>query len=236
MKSMQIDGNKIRNIVVEDFEREYSKKPQLHSIAVVGGSLDDHEVRVVGKYFPNAKIEVFGIEKSQNYLDLNEENNIVSKFDLVLCTNVLEHVFHHENFAKNLISLLNPSGEIWCSFPFNDLYHGSPHYYSAGFHPEYLNKLFSRNGAKVKKSKLISSKRGYLFTHLLKDWPSEFRYDHPLAGQVIWALGLRGNPRPPLRNLSMRRLLVCVILSCTSKKISEDPNFGCTVWSIVCRK
>ena len=225
-----LDFNVLRNRVTEDFKSECLDIKKLEKIAVVGGSMDDHEVRIIKEKFPKAHFEIYGIEKEQVFLDLNIPPKLKGDFDLVLCTNVIEHIFHHENFAKNLMSLLNPEGVIWCCFPYNDKFHGSPSYYSAGFAPEYVANLFTRNGGVSEKNKIIGSRRSYLFTHVLKDWPSEFRYYHPLLGQIIWALGLRSNPRPSARNLSLRRLLICFCLIFTSKEFTSNPDDGCTAW------
>jgi hypothetical protein len=163
-------------------------------------------------------------------MDLNMSPKSRENYDLVLCTNVLEHVWNHENFAKNLMSLVGKGGTIWCCFPFSDMYHGSPHFYSAGFDPSYVKFLFERNGGLVTASRTVSSKRLYLFTHLLQDWPSDFRYRRPLTGQIFWALGLRNNPRPPARNLSPRRLLICLYLCFVPKPFDSNPIFGCAGW------
>jgi hypothetical protein len=224
------DSNVVRNRVVEDFISECLQKNTLKRVAVVGGSLGDHEVLVLKEKFPKCFFEIYGIEESQVYLNLNESPSIIGDFDLVLCTNVIEHIFHHENFAKNLLSLLNSTGTLWCCFPYNDKFHGSPFYYSAGFDPQYVVHLFERNGGFSERDKIIGSRRSYLFTHLLKDWPSEFRYNHPLLGQIVWSLGLRSDPRPSARNLSPRRLLICLYLMFTSKEFTSEPNDGCSAW------
>ena len=228
---MQIaNSNVLRNQVVNDFRIELLTMGDIKQVAIVGGSLSDHEVFEIREKFPYATFEVYGIDPGQIPMDLNLPPKLRVKYDLVLCTNVLEHIWDHENFAKNLISLVGDDRFLWCSFPFNDMYHGAPYYYSAGFDPAYAELLFARNTGKTAKSKIISSRRLHLFIHLLQDWPSEFRYKYPLMGQILWALGLRNNPRPPIRHLSLRRLIICAYLSFVPKKFSSDPIYGCAVW------
>ena len=222
--------NVLRNHVIRDFSGEFYEGRQILNVAIVGGSISDYEVALIIEKFPKVVVKVYGIEQGQIFMDLNEPPSAQEKFDLVLCTNVLEHVFHHENFAKNLLSLLNKNSLLWLSFPFSDMYHGSPYYYSAGFDPDYVEKLFQIHGGLTMKKKILASRRLYLFTHLLKDWPSEFRYKHPLVGQIIWGLGLRKNPRPPIRTLSPARLIICGYLSFTKSKFDSNPNNGCGVW------
>jgi len=230
------NSNVLRNRIVIDFRAECLSVGEVRKVAIVGGSLDDHEVFEVKKLFPNSIIDVYGIEPEQIFMDLNLPPIKRSEYDLVLCTNVIEHIWNHENFAKNLIGLVGLEGALWCSFPFNDIYHGAPFYFSAGFHPSYAELLFSRNGGGAIKSKILASRRLYEFIHLLHDWPSEFRYQNPFLGQFMWALGLRSNPRPPVRHLSFRRLIVCAYLNFVPKKFDSDPNYGCAVWVRVLRE
>jgi hypothetical protein len=234
--SRNADTNFLRKKVLLDFRAECLTGKEYFNVAIVGGSLNDNEVALVRERHPEALFETYGIEECQIFMDLNMNSLSLKEFDLVLCTNVIEHIFHHENFAKNLISLLNHDGILWCCFPYNDMYHGAPDYYSAGFDPEYVVRLFERNGGVAEKSKVISSRRGYLFTHLLKDWPSEFRYNHPLVGQILWSLGLRGNSRPPIKNISLHRLLVCLYLSLIPKSFTSDQNYGCSGWVKIRKK
>ncbi len=224
------NNNVGRNIIVKDFVSECLVETQIQKVAIVGGSLSDPEVLEIQEVFPNVVFETYGIDASQNFMDLNMPPGEVNEFDLVLCSFVMEHVYNHENFATNLMSLLKKNGVLWCAVPFNDMYHGSPYYYSAGFDPGYVERLFVRNGGVTLNSRIIGSRRLYLFTHLLQDWPSEFRYLHPTVGQVLWGLGLRNNPRPPIKNLSARRLLICLYLSITSKKFNSKPTDGCGAW------
>jgi hypothetical protein len=233
-KTLNTDSNIIRNLLLKDFKRELLKIDVIKKVAIVGGGLNDPEALVVQNLFPNAILKTYGLEEAENILDLNIDSNLsLPENDLVICTNVIEHIHNHENFAKNLLSLLKKEGNLWCAFPMSDMYHGSPHYFSAGFDPQYLVELFKRHNGETIKSKIISSKRSYLFTHLLRDWPSEFRYNHPFFGQIAWGLGLRGNPRPPIRNVSFPKLIACVYLCFIQKNFNEDPVFGVSSWVLV---
>jgi len=222
--------NYLRLRVTDDFYTELLVTTKIERVAVVGGSLEDPEVTLIKKLFPNAIIEIYGIEQNQKFLDLNKPAIFRESFDIVLCTNVIEHVFHHENFARNLLSLVEEDGFIWCAFPFSDMFHNSPKYYSAGYDPEYIEALFDRNGGIYLRSGIISSKRGYLFTHLLQDWPSEFRYKKPFIGQILWTLGLTNSPRPPVKNIAINKLVICFYLSLVSKKFNSEKMFACGAW------
>jgi len=224
-----LNNNMLRKLTCEDFTSEIDFD-NLSKVAIVGGSVDDPEANLIRTKFPNVHFSTYGISDEQIYMNLNSDPVNLGDFDLVICANVIEHIFNHENFSRNLLSVLKSTGTLWLVFPFNDLYHGSPEYYSAGFHPEYVNNLFLNKGCEVQKSKIISSKRLYLFTHLLKTRPSEFRYRHPLIGQITWSLGLHGNPRPPIKNLSASHIIFALLLCFTKKDFDSDPNFGCGAW------
>jgi hypothetical protein len=95
------DSNVLRQQVIIDFKLECLKNEVVGSVAIVGGSLLDHEVFEIKRCFPDAVLTVYGIESGQHFMDLNLPAVEREKYDLVLCTNVLEHVWHHEHFAKN---------------------------------------------------------------------------------------------------------------------------------------
>ena len=105
--------NVVRNHVIRDFSGEFYEGRQILNVAIVGGSKSDYEVALIIEKFPKVVVKVYGIEQGQIFMDLNEPQSAQEKFDLVHCTNVLEHVFHHENFAKNLLSLLNKNSLLW---------------------------------------------------------------------------------------------------------------------------
>ena len=152
------NSNILRKITGADFISEINFD-HLRKVAIVGGSLDDPEANLIRTKFPNVHFETYGISDEQIYMNLNSPPVNSGDFDLVICANVIEHVFNHENFSANILSILKPNGTLWCVFPFNDMYHGAPYYYSAGFHPDYVSNLFLNKNCKVQKSKIISSKR-----------------------------------------------------------------------------
>lgn len=52
------------------------------------------------------------------YLDITSEIKIEEKFDLVLCANVLEHIFDTKEAIQNLNFLLKENGHLLVSTPF----------------------------------------------------------------------------------------------------------------------
>ena len=125
-------------------------------VAIVGGSTLDPEFIEVKRLFPNVEVDIFGIENSQNeiafhFLDLNRDQIKDSDiYDLVLCSQVLEHVWNLENAFACLNALTKPAGYLWLACPASNMPHGSPDYYSAGYTCNFLaNNLELRNYAIV---------------------------------------------------------------------------------------
>jgi SAM-dependent methyltransferase len=95
--------------------------------------------------FTNAKLFVqTDVNKSygHKYLDITNEIQIEEKFDLVLCTNVLEHIFDVTPAIKNLNYLLKEKGHLVVSVPFIYPLHDEPKDFWR-FTEHALNKLFS---------------------------------------------------------------------------------------------
>ncbi len=95
--------------------------------------------------FTNAKLFVqTDVNKSygHKYLDITNEIQIEEKFDLVLCTNVLEHIFDVTPAIKNLNYLLKVKGHLVVSVPFIYPLHDEPKDFWR-FTEHALNKLFS---------------------------------------------------------------------------------------------
>ena len=76
------------------------------------------------------------------YLDITSAIQIEEKFDLVLCTNVLEHIFDINSAIQNLRYLLKDRGHLVVSVPFIYPLHDEPKDYWR-FTEHALKKLFS---------------------------------------------------------------------------------------------
>jgi SAM-dependent methyltransferase len=60
------------------------------------------------------------------------------RFDLVLCTEVLEHVPDPVQAMKKIESLLSPGGYLILTVPLNSLIHQAPFYFSSGLSPYFF--------------------------------------------------------------------------------------------------
>ena len=97
------------------------------------------------RIFTNAKLFLqTDVNKSygHKYLDITSEVQIEEKFDLVLCTNVLEHIFDVKPAIKNLNYLLKENGQLVISVPFIYPLHDEPKDFWR-FTEHALIKLFS---------------------------------------------------------------------------------------------
>lgn len=161
-----------------------SNDNQIRKILVLGGGPDEPELESLREV--STEVFYFGIEKpldAENflYLDLDQVNACNQKFDLVICNQVIEHLFKLQNAFATIGSLINPHGLLWITAPANNFRHGSPHYYSAGYSREFLEKNLAEHEFVVLESGELSSKRVYLYRHLLRIWPTEFQIRFPLV-------------------------------------------------------
>jgi len=164
------------------YEKIHPFRNRIKSIALVGGSEKDSELQ----YFlnTNTRVTFLGIEPTHGfsfeYFDLNVVNTSVEKYDLVLCSQVLEHIWDIKVGLQNLVDLAKPGGLIWINCPFSNHSHGSPDYYSAGYSPEIILKLTRDLGVTPLCSTQIGSWRHHFFTHTIQQWPTEREHRYPL--------------------------------------------------------
>ncbi len=204
-----------------------SNSPSINHVAVVGGSPSEPELKVIRNLYPDAKVTFFGVEKLGNDVefveyDLNQNQNPAHNYDLVICSQVLEHVWNIQVAIENLRKLLTPiTGLLWLNCPASNMVHGSPHYYSAGYSPEMLEKLASNNALEVIQIGSLGSRRMYFFTHALQYWPSKFELSHP----VISYRPLRSYGRSIVTE-SIRGSLGRLYATLLSNKTSSDLKYA----------
>jgi SAM-dependent methyltransferase len=148
-------------------------------VAVVGGTNNEIELNFFSKSY---QVTSFGIDSSDVYLDLNYIANFKHSFDLVICNQVLEHIWDHENAFINLAHLLRKGGLMWITVPCSNFAHASPSYYCAGFNNLYLDQQALKHNFDVITSSSFGALRLYRFQHLINVWPSANEYFSP----IIW--------------------------------------------------
>ena len=224
----------MRWLVAQEFEKTLkSLDYPLKSIAVVGGTSKDLEVSIVRKIFPSVEVSYFGIDNPHNdsnfgFLDLNILDSQEKVYDLVLCSQVIEHVHNLENAFKNLRFLMNPiNGFIWLNCPASNMPHGSPDYFSAGYSKEYIDQIFQRNEIQTLRSGYFGSKRFYFLTHALHYWATQAEHLHPV-------LRYEFQPGTKLGVINKwRKEILWRFLSIPfSSKIRTDLNYATEVWAL----
>ena len=170
-------GDAIRWEVLKEFKR--LSTPLLSSIQtviVVGGGSIDPEIVHLESIGRNFQISYVGIEETElnfQFLDLNQESTLNKQADLVCCSQVLEHIWNHQTFFNHLKNLTKPEGYLWINVPFSNFVHGSPHFYSSRFSPDYLVQNLEKIGFEIVYANQLGSRRYYLATHILNVWLTE---------------------------------------------------------------
>lgn len=178
----------MREALVSTFV-EQIKKFELSSskIAIVGGSVEEPEWKSLGLSLNQLTLlnfESTGYER-EFQLDLNTNNPPRMEYDLVICNQVLEHVWNHNSFFQSLQSLVSTNGLLWVSVPSSNFEHGSPDYYSAGFTDTYLANNFEATGLTIVSQGTVASKRCYVARHLFGYWISAEEAAKPLRTLTI---------------------------------------------------
>lgn len=178
----------MRWVVVEIFEKSLAEVGnEFQKIAIVGGSSKDPEIEFLKKKFPNLDISYFGIdnyglETNWSNLDLNYLTVQEKTYDLVVCSQVLEHVWNQSAAFTNLKTLVKEGGYVWINCPASNIAHGSPEYFSAGYSPEYLVKNLCAENFELIAAGAVGSKRYYFATHLLRLWATPLEHKSPIFG------------------------------------------------------
>ena len=196
------------------------------AVAVVGGYRNEPEIRMLKHLGYDLTVETFGIEGQDFFLDLNDglSPTINKKFDLVLCSQVLEHVYDHNNSFKSLAALLKTDGFLWISCPASNKPHALNSYYSAGFTAEYLAFNLRRFKLHVINFGQIGSLRLYRTIHTLRTWPTVKGYYNPVF------FGDNSRPRSRQFIFLLRYFHRNLELLFFSKRVTSDIRVATDSW------
>ena len=197
-------------------------------VAVVGGSAQDVELVALKRLGFTLEIETFGIDSNSRFLDLNIEPRRVNKsksfFDLIVCSQVLEHTWNPHTAFVNLADFCQLNSYLWVGVPASNRFHGSPEYFSAGFTKEYLSNNLEKFGVKTIHSGQLGTKRNYLATHILPRWLTVKGHRNP----ILFALD-QGSRRSKIY-FTVRYFHWSVLLLLTSPKFSDNPRYSTESW------
>jgi SAM-dependent methyltransferase len=225
-------NNWARSLVVSKFI-EYVM-PHLESksnlkVAVVGGHLNEPEILALQDFGIRFSIDVLGIENGIKF-DLNVLNHEpLNRYDLVVCSQVLEHVWHHENSFKNLKNLLAPEGLLWLATPAANRAHGSPDYFSAGFTSTYLSRNLRCIELEILESGQLGSRRNFIALHLMPTWLSIKAHNIP----ILYAFAEYAPMKRVILRIRYSHWLL--ILHLFSRKITDDIQVATESWVLARR-
>ena len=72
-----------------------------------------------------------------------------ASFDVVLCTEVLEHVPHPIEALAEITRVLLPGGSAFCTAPLGSGLHQQPHHYYGGFTPHWWRRIAQEVGLEI---------------------------------------------------------------------------------------
>ncbi len=217
---------------LDSFTQACPKEITKLRVAVVGGGFDEPELLALQQAGFELDVAILGIdEKSSVLLDLNASHGEYSeKYDLVLCSQVLEHVWDLEASFHNLSQLLDTNGLLWISCPASNRFHGSPDYYFAGFSESFLHNMVLKFQLEPVRIGSFGTHRNYASTHLLNVWLSPLGHKFPLLfAYDSKSFGLR-------ILLTTRFMIRLIFLSSLSSKNSQNPRFVTESWILAKRR
>jgi SAM-dependent methyltransferase len=180
--------------------------------------------------FPNAKITSYGIENADFYLDLNESNpNDKIKADIVVASQVLEHIWSHASFFKEVSSLAKVGGLIWIACPASNKVHGSPEYFASGFTSSYLRNNLESVNTEILNYGYFGTKRLYLATHWIPGWLSVRAHRIPLLFAFDDKQFLARHA------LRLRFFFQLIALTFTNPRVSDNERWSTEAW-VLARK
>lgn len=160
-----------RHLLLDAFDlfiKKY-KLPHNLNVLIIGGSEAEPELEVLKNHGFNINLTIYGIELYETYFDMNKKNNTKKiNIDILICSNVLEHVWNIDNFFENIRNLSNQNTLVYINCPKSNMVHGSPEYYSAGYPKEFLIKNLEYKNFKILEAGEVGSERFYKSIHLLQ--------------------------------------------------------------------
>jgi SAM-dependent methyltransferase len=107
-------------------------------VGVISGSELEPEL----KFLAANKMTFLNFSNNVIYdLDKNWDQQDSQDFSFAICNQVLEHVYNPRQALKNIIHHTRSGGYIYISIPTINCIHGEPYFYSAGYHPRFLERL-----------------------------------------------------------------------------------------------
>ncbi len=97
--------------------------------------------------------------------DIKEKNNI---FDVILCTEVFEHIPHPIETIKEFSRLLKQDGKLILTAPSNCLRHMDPYFFYSGFTDRWYEKFLRENGFKIESISPVGDYYSWLMVEMVR--------------------------------------------------------------------
>ena len=91
-----------------------------------------------------------------------------SKYELIICTEVLEHVPNPVAAFEKMSSLLAPNGLLVISVPLMSLMHQAPYWFQSGLSPQWFEYHSDRNSIKVQELAIYGDYVDYMEQEILR--------------------------------------------------------------------
>ena len=210
----------------EEFKKISLKK--VTKVAIIGGTEHEPEIGILRQLIPSFELSILGVDNlADTFFDLNETDQSHSeKYDLILCSQVIEHIWAHGNAFIQFQKLLSAGGYLWISCPASNRPHGSPDYFSAGFTSSFLVNHAMQVNLNIQASGTFGSKRNYFAVHLLDNWLTSKGHRWPILfcfeGKSFWKQIV----------LTIRYLLLIMLLHFVSKKLTTATRHSTESWML----
>lgn len=107
-------------------------------------------------------------------------------FDVVLCTEVLEHIPYANETIKELVRLTKPGGTLIVTAPFFSIPHMTPYFFISGYHENWYRRIFADNNCEM----IEVTAAGDAFANVLQEVMRLYKVVHPLPLRVLFGLFL----------------------------------------------
>jgi len=194
------------------------------NVAVIGGFDNEPEVEILKKSGYEVSIDHYGISETSKEFDLNIKNNkdkVKKKYDLVICCQVLEHVWNINNFFHNLELFKEKDTLIYINFPKSNKFHSVNPQKPKDFNSTGYSKYFILNNIEDSQLEAIEieelgSERLYKSIHVLQTW-----YNYKEINKCF-----RAEKKDYIKYFSsFYNLINFLLLKKSSNKITNDPKF-----------
>jgi SAM-dependent methyltransferase len=155
-------------------------------IAIVGGGLEEHELKIIDELSFEFELYILNVAGERDFfLDLNSRHNNLpnQKFDLILCSQVFEHIWNIQNALNILQNICKTHGYIYLNVPFSNMVHRDEisDFHTPGYSSNFLRRNFENAGMRVIESVDFGTRRLYNSIHLLQVWLYPQELEQPLT-------------------------------------------------------